>query len=146
MKFLNKHYQETIKLLILLSSSASLQRQAHGIGHAEEELATDLEFHYSEHKTSLLAEQLMTLKQMQLIDEIERLFEQKSNDQDEDFWTSLESHQDWQTIRELASYALKEMGKENLTINVSVKTNTSWFSKNIASQQIDVTIVEKEQP
>lgn len=142
MKYLKKHYQQTLKLLVLLSSPATLQREAHGIGHAEEELAIDLEFHFTEHKKNMMQTELLNAEQLNLIEEIEHILTQKSSDQDETFWHGLEGHPDWQTIRVLASTALIALGKENLTIKVNVSTTTSWFSKNVTSQEIDVIVID----
>ena len=58
MDYIKYNYEELLKLLIVLSSEADIQIQAHGIGNAEEEMANDLLTYSVEYKDELLAENL----------------------------------------------------------------------------------------
>ena len=137
------HYEELLKLLIIISSEPKVQLEAHGIGNAEEEMAIDLDFHFNEHKIQLIENGFLSTSDTVAISEIDAFFEDRSNDSCESFWCELETHSDWVTLRQLARNVLNQMGKDDLDIKINVKNETSWFSKNITSQQITVELVPK---
>ena len=143
MDYIKYHYEELLKLLIIISSEPEVQLEAHGIGNAEEEMAIDLEFHFNEYKTQLIENGFLSTSDVQAISEIDAFFEARSNDSYESFWCELETHSDWVTLRHMASNVLDRMGKGNLSIKINVKNETSWFSKNITSQQITIELVPK---
>ncbi|MCG7569375.1 hypothetical protein MHM89_05470 [Pseudoalteromonas sp. CNC9-20] len=143
MDYIKYHYEELLKLLIIISSEPKVQLEAYGIGNAEEEMAIDLEFHFNEHKTQLIENGLLTTDDVKAISEIDAFFEARSNDTHESFWGELETHPDWITLRKMASNALNKMGKGNLSIKINVKNETSWFSKNVTSQQITIELMSK---
>ena len=143
MDYTKHHYEETLKLLIVISSESNVQLEAHGIGNAEEEMAIDLAFHFTDHKESLVNEGYFSVDEANAIEEINTFFESRNNELHESFWYELESHSDWAELRQLAKNILTKMGKDNLAIQVDVKNETSWFSKNVTSQQITVTLVDK---
>ncbi|MBO9492012.1 hypothetical protein J7384_16750 [Endozoicomonas sp. G2_1] len=143
MDYIKYHYEELLKLLIIISSEPTVQLEAHGIGNAEEEMAIDLAFHFNEYKTQLIETGLLSADDAQTISEIDAFFEARSNDVYESFWSELETHPDWVTLRKMASNVLDKMGKGNLSINIDVKNETSWFSKSVTSQQITIELVSK---
>ena len=143
MDYIKYHYEELLKLLIIISSEPKVQLEAHGIGNAEEEMAIDLEFHFNEHKAELMKCELLSSSDVKAISEIDAFFESRSNDSNESFWCELETHHDWVTLRKMANDVLSKIGKDDLSIKVIVKNETSWFSKNITSQQITVELVPK---
>jgi hypothetical protein len=143
MDYAKYHYEELLKLLIIISSQPKTQLEAHGIGNAEEEMAIDLEFHFTEHKGSLLDGGFITTEEAEAIAKIDAFFEERSNDEHELFWCELETHPDWVTLRTMAHDTLQLMHKDNFTIRVNTKNETSWFSKNITSQQITIDLVQK---
>lgn len=141
MDYINYHYEELLKLLVIISSKPALQLEAHGIGNAEEEMAIDLDFHFNEFKTQLLEKGLLTATEADAIAEIDSFFEARNCESYESFWCELETHADWNTVREMAAKVLAQMGKDDLSIKVNVVNETSWFSKNVTSQQITVELV-----
>ena len=143
MDYINYHYDELLKLLVIISSEPTLQREAHGIGNAEEEMAIDLDFHFNEFKTQLLEEGLLSTTEADAIAQIDSFFEARNCESYESFWGELETHADWKTVREMAANVLTQMGKEDLSIKVNVVNETSWFSKNVTSQQITVELVSE---
>jgi len=143
MDYIKYHYDELLKLLIIISSEPKVQLEVHGIGNAEEEMAIDLEFHFNEYKTELVKNEFLSTNDVEAISEIDAFFETRSNASNESFWCELETHPDWVTLRQMANRVLSKMGKDDLSIKVIVKNETSWFSKNITSQQITVELVPK---
>ena len=143
MDYIKYHYEELLKLLIIISSEPQIQLEAHGIGNAEEEMAIDLEFHFNEHRTQLIESGFLSNNDAIAISEIDAFFEARSNESCESFWCKLETHSDWVTLRQMANSVLDKMGKADLSIKINVKNETSWFSKNITSQQITVELVPK---
>ena len=77
MDYINYHYEELLKLLVIISSEPKLQREAHGIGSAEEEMAIDLDFHFNEFKTQLLESSLLSTSEAEDIAEIDRFLKQE---------------------------------------------------------------------
>ena len=145
MDFIKYHYEELLKLLIIISSEPEVQLEAYGIGNAEEEMAIDLDFHFNEQKTQFIEEGFISISDARAISEIDLFFEERSNDSYEfyeSFWCELETHSDWIVLRKMASRVLMEMDKGGLTIKINVKNETSWFSKNIISQQITIELVQ----
>lgn len=141
MDYINYHYEELLKLLVIISSEPKLQREAHGIGSAEEEMAIDLDFHFNEFKTQLIESSLLSTSEAEDIAEIDRFFEARNCEQYESFWEELETHPDWKSVREMAADVLASMGKGDLTIKVNVVSEASWFSQNVTSQQITVELI-----
>lgn len=143
MDYINYHYEELLKLLIIISAEPKVQLEAHGIGNAEEEMAIDLEFHFNEHKDALAKSELLSASDIKSISEIDDFFSSRNNESNESFWCELETHSDWVTLRQMASDVLNHMGKSDLTVKIIEKSETSWFSKNITTQQIIIELVSK---
>jgi hypothetical protein len=143
MDYIKYHYDELLKLLITISSESKIQLEAHGIGNAEEEMATDLLTHFIEYKDELISAELITIDHAKAISEIDSFFSSHDNDEDELFWSGIETHPDWDILRRMAESVLLLMKKDNLTIKISIKNTTSWFSNNITCQEIGIDLVEK---
>jgi len=143
MDYAKYHYEETLKLLVIISSSAEVQREAHGIGSAEEEMAIDLEFHFKENENCLIENGFITRDEADAISKIDQFFDRRSNSDDDDFWYDLENHEDWISLRIIANDVLKFMGKDHLEVDIKIENSTSWFSRNVTSQRIEISLVGK---
>lgn len=121
MDYTKYHYEELVKLLVVLSSDAETQLKACGIGNAEDELAIDLETYFTENKEQLVNESHLSPEVASDIEELDRFFEARSGNDDDGFWTGIETHGDWNKIRDIAGAILKRMGKDKLSVDIQVE-------------------------
>lgn len=134
-------FQEVLKLLVIIAAEPELQLKAHGIGNAEEEMAMDLDFHFSQNKDAFLDAGHINIEQCDAINAVLAFFKAKEENEDDPFWYELESNSDWIELRILANKALTALNKQHLNIEVKITENTSWFSKNVTSQQIEINLI-----
>lgn len=142
MNNLKYHYKELLKLLVVMSSESEVQLKAHGMGNAEEEMSIDLEYHFLEYKDQLVKKGLLSKEEEAGISKLEAFFDARRNDDNEDFWFELETHADWIEVRALAKDVLILMKKDHVTLDINVKTETSWFSQNVSTQEITIELVD----
>ena len=144
MDHINYHYDELLKLLIIMASDPNIQLEAYGLGNAEEEMAIDLESHFAEHRNELVKCGYLSSSEANAISEIDCFLEIRSNPENEPFWRTLETHPDWVVVRKMASDTLNQMGKEDLTVTIEVKNKRKNWSRKILAQQVKIELVRND--
>ena len=144
MDHIKYHYEQTLTLLVIISSPVHIQLEAYGLGNVGEEMAMDLEFHFKDHGSHQIEGGFLTTKEAEAISKIDHFFEVRSGNDDEGFWSGLATHDDWKLLRTIAKDILVLMGKENLAVNINTENTIGWFSKKITHQRIEVKLVERQ--
>ncbi len=142
MIYSQNHFREVLKLLVIIAAEPELQLKAYGIGNAEEEMAMDLDFHFTQNRQALIESNDIDESQALAVDKVLQFFKDREDDYDNPFWFELESHPDWVSLRAQAMNALALMNKQHLKVEISVSQNTSWFSKNVTTEQIEINLIE----
>lgn len=106
---------ELIKNLLTLSSDADRQCEIIGIGAVCDEMAVDFETYFSHSYKLYLEHHLLTPEQMEALQDLDAFFEARSGS---DFWDDflLDTHPDWQAVRQKAKAILKLLGMQDLAI------------------------------
>ena len=86
------HFDETLKLLVILTLQPERQIEAFGIGNVEEEIAIDYEFHFMQHKDQFVKLGYINDEQACVLKEIDTFFENRSEKHYEGFWIGIENH------------------------------------------------------
>ncbi|TLX51534.1 hypothetical protein CWC31_05155 [Pseudoalteromonas ruthenica] len=142
MDYVNYHFEETLKLLVILSLPAEKQIEAFGFGNTEEEIAIDYEQHYKENELKFIEHGLITNEQASLLSKIDSFFEVRSNTDNDAFWSGIENHSDWGILRTMASNSLGALGKINLGVSVKITNEYSKITGGLVIQKIVVDLVE----
>ncbi|TQF67629.1 hypothetical protein [Pseudoalteromonas luteoviolacea] len=117
MDYLQYHYGELLKLLVILSSDYDTQLTA----YTEEELAIDFENELLPNVESFIEEGYFSQEVISLLLDVDHFFEVRSGRDCNGFWTNLESHPDWVTLRLMAKNILAKLGLEKLKVHIDVK-------------------------
>lgn len=136
------HYDELIKLLIILSLDSEVQLEAYGIGNVEDEIACDIETYFTLYKGKYLVEGYLDEKQLGSIEKIDKLITDYSKIPESKFWSHIETHEGWKSIRRLAKEALVLLGKEKAKIKVEVENTYGDTKDQTAVQRIKIEIIE----
>ena len=81
---------------------------------------------------------------MNTVDVLDAYLEEKSGEDNADFWTNnslLKSHPDWEEIRNLAKQCLAAIGKENSILETKISNEIT--STNRLLQRINIKILNK---
>jgi hypothetical protein len=135
------HYEEILKLLIIIASPADIQLAAYGLGNVEEEIAFDLEFHFKDRGSYQIESGFLSFDEAEAISKIDQLFEARSGNDDDGFLLELQTHKDWRLLRTMAKEVLIFMGKENLAIDIKTENALDKFSHQIIYQRIKVDLI-----
>ncbi|WP_461791426.1 hypothetical protein [Pedobacter sp.] len=111
-------FSELIKNLITLSSSAERQAEIIGIGATCDEMAIDFDTYFTLEYQNYLDSGLLTVSQVEKLQELDNYFEDRSGDKSPDFWDDflLEKNPEWQNVRQMAKYILEALNMIDLTI------------------------------
>lgn len=118
-KNLNYQFIELVKTLIAFSSQPDRQREIYGEAPPGDEMLEDFHSYYTIIKSSLLDKGLIDQGDAELLDNLAKFIDEKSAENDLEFWDDLERHKDWERIRELAKLCLIKLGKENCELKVT---------------------------
>ncbi|GGA16717.1 hypothetical protein GCM10008018_71440 [Paenibacillus marchantiophytorum] len=117
------HYDELIKSLVTLSSPAEKQKYIMGYGHVGDDMIIEFENHYNLGMADYYFDiGLFTDNQLQKIDDYDKFLDEKSGEQELDFFTDfdqLNSNPIWEEIRVETSKLLRFFDKDNLDIEVT---------------------------
>lgn len=116
MDYLNYHYEELLKLLVILSLDPEAQLET----HTEDELAIEYESALVPRVEEYLSEGYFTETDIERLLEIDQFFEVRSGNDDDGFWSSIETHPDWILVRKMAKEVLKALGHEGIGITTEV--------------------------
>ncbi len=97
-----RQFDELIKTLIVLSSSADQQKYICGSGCPGDDMASDFDTNYTHTRHLYIEHNLLTPKQLDLLDNLDRYLENRSGQWNAEFWQNpdlLSSHADWEVIR-----------------------------------------------
>lgn len=120
---LNYHFEETVKLMIILSSQASIQQRACAFINPEEDLANDLFFHFVEHSQDFVKHSYLSEETAQEILEIDTLFDTYSSEKHLNFWTGIETDPRWEELRHKAKEILIKLELDDLQIEINNAIN-----------------------
>lgn len=141
-------YGELIKTLITLSSIAHRQKELVGAGAVADEMAEDFNRYFTESIKQLKEYQLVTDAHCTQLSELDQFLDMRSGDCMPDFWdnSSLESHPDWNTVRQMARDILVAMGMEHLDIafDRTEKYTTTSSGQQLTMQTTKSRLVKKE--
>jgi hypothetical protein len=114
------HFDELIKTLITLSSSAQRQKEIMGFGAVADEMAMDFDSHYTSVKEQYLSRNILNSEHEKALDHLDEYLTNKSGDKDPDFWDDdlLDKNSDWNYVRENAMNILKLLHKDHLEIKI----------------------------
>ncbi len=133
-------FKELLVTLITLKSNAKKQRAFNGVGQAEDDMVDDFDNFYSRSRDVLMEYDYITATEDSILSKLAKLIRLKCEDPENAFWYQLESHQDWEIIRGLASKVLLKMKKENFEVEF---VHTNEFDDGIMLQRTKTKIVEK---
>lgn len=142
MDYTKYHYDELIKLLIILSLDPEAQLEAYGMGSVEDEIACDMETYFALYKAKYLAEGYLDKIQLASIEKIDNLIAEYSRNPESGFWSHLETHEGWKSIRRLAKEALVSLGKETTRIKVQVENTYGNTKDQLTVQRIKIELIE----
>lgn len=112
------HFEETLKLLVILSSPSEVQYKAYQFINPEEEIANDLLFHFVEYHKEFIEHQLIEKETADEILKIDRIFSLQSPLPDNTFWTDIETAQAWQNRRHQAKAILFTSGEDRTRVEI----------------------------
>ena len=112
------NFGELIKTLITLASDAKRQVEIIGIGAICDEMAQDFDTYFTSSYRSYLDGNLLTLKQVEKLNELDAFFDERSGEKAPDFWDdfSLGINTDWEMVREKALDILNSLGMQDLIL------------------------------
>ena len=139
---LDWQYEQLLITLIALKSKPKRQREIYGFGHTEDEMVNDFDSYFTLRRKKLIEYGYIEKSIEEKLLVLDKFITLKSEEENEDFWEELETHQDWETIRGMAKEILKEMGKNNLDIEVNHQ-NEYDAEGNITMQRTESKIIEK---
>ena len=125
---LNYHFEETLKLLVVLSSPPDIQLEAYAHISPEEEIANDLLFHFVEQHQLFIEQDYLPNFVAKDILEIDQTFSNLSTKEHEAFWVGIESDERWEQLRIKAKKILMTLGKGDLKIDISTTIKDSILS------------------
>jgi hypothetical protein len=119
-ELINWHFDELIKILITLSSTAERQKEIMGFGAVADEMAIEFDSHYTEMKTIYINRNIVTHEQAIFLDRLDDYLNNKSGNKDPDFWDDdmLEVNPDWNYVRESAKNILTLLNKQNFDVKI----------------------------
>ena len=136
------HYEELLKLLVILSSDSATQLEAYGLGNAEDEMATDLETYFTLVKDNLLSKGFIQEDVAKDVEDLDEFFAERSGTNDTGFWTELETHSEWQTVRETAKNILAKMNKAHLAIKIETGYLDPATTRGVVVQRIQIHLID----
>lgn len=142
MDILEFNFEETIKLLVILSSQPYKQIEAMGFGHTEEEIALDYELYFARNKDAFIEKGFITKAIAESLMEIDAFFEVRSGSNETSFWNSIATHEDWKTLRSMAKGCLKDLGMNDLDIKVNTKTEIAPRGTGPVVQTVKIELVK----
>ena len=142
MDILDFNFEETIKLLIILSSQPDKQIEAMGFGDTEDEIAVDYELYFARNKDAFIDRGFITKSVAEKLMEIDTFFEVRSGSNETSFWNSIETHEDWKLLRSMATDCLRNMGKDNLDIKINTKSEIDPEGNGPIIQTVKIELVE----
>ncbi|MBE2256127.1 MAG: hypothetical protein IAE65_08000 [Ignavibacteria bacterium] len=141
-------FSQLIINLILLSSSSTQQILFFGIGNACNEMAIDFDLYFTQEKESYLERGLLTLDSVDKLKELDKLFCEKSEDKNHEFWDddNLKSNSNWKLVREKSNEILKMLNFDNLTLELDRNNNFRMDNGNVnlIGQTDKIQIVKKK--
>lgn len=117
MDFLRYHYEELLKLLVILSKDYEIQL----IAYTEDELAIDFENELIPNTQKFIDEGYFSEEVISLLLEIDHFFEARSGQNYKGFWSEIETHPDWVVLREMAKNILVKLGMDKLEVNIDAQ-------------------------
>lgn len=125
------HFDELIKTLITLSSSAEKQKYIMGYGHVGDEMIIDFDSHFIGMANHYVETGLLTDNEIKKLEEYDRFLSEKCNREEVDFFTDIDELKNnslWEEFRTETSKLLKSLNKDNLDIEVTreVDKNIEW--------------------
>ena len=113
-------FGEFVKNLVTLANPANTQKEIIGPGEVAAEMAIDFESYYTSRFQNYLDNELLTEDQVSKISVLDTFFEDRSGDKMPGFWNDdlLDSHPDWQKVREMAQDILRNMEYDHLGIEI----------------------------
>ncbi|RVU00342.1 hypothetical protein EOD41_12730 [Mucilaginibacter limnophilus] len=116
-------FDELVKNLIILSSTAERQKELMGHGCVADEMAEDFHSYFTLSKQEYLDAGLINQQQFDRLNELDQLLDNYSGDQNPDFWDDqqLSSNEDWKVLRKIARDILELLGKSDLEISYERK-------------------------
>ncbi|WP_155735735.1 hypothetical protein [Pseudoalteromonas luteoviolacea] len=117
MDYLRYHYEELLKLLVILSKDYEIQL----IAYTEDELAIDFENELIPNTQKFIDEGYFSEEVISLLLEIDHFFETRSGQNYNGFWSGIETHPDWGVLREMAKNILVKLGMDKLEVNIDAQ-------------------------
>lgn len=137
-------FSQLIENLVILSSSAQRQAEIIGVGAVCEEMALDFETYFTLEYPNYLETGLLTMSQLEKLQELDNFFEEKSGNNSPDFWDDLllEKSLTWQVVRQKAQEILVMLDMQSLTIDFE-RTEKAVDTGNPIMMQITKTRLVK---
>lgn len=140
-------FSRLIENLVILSSSAQRQAEIIGVGAVCEEMALDFETYFTLEYPNYLEIGLLTMSQLEKLQELDNFLEDKSGNNSPDFWNDLLLQQslEWQVVRQKAQGILVMLNMQDLTIDFerTEKTRTVNNGNPIMIQITKTRLVKK---
>lgn len=140
-------FSRLIENLVILSSSAQRQAEIIGVGAVCEEMALDFETYFTLEYPNYLEIGLLTMSQLEKLQELDNFLEDKSGNNSPDFWNDLLLQQslEWQVVRQKAQGILVMLNMQDLTIDFerTEKTRTVDNGNPIMIQITKTRLVKK---
>lgn len=121
---LPNRFDQLLITLIGLKSPYKKQREMYGIGHLEEELVDDFELNYTRNRKEFIKFDYLKEEEVLELDTIEQIFEEKTEENNPDFWEGINFHSEWEKIRLLAMRVLSLLNRSEL--EVIIKKKIRW--------------------
>jgi len=134
-------FNELIKNLISMSMPLEKQVDFYGLGAIADEMFEDFYSYYTLNKSRFFDEELITEEIQNSLDAIDSLTNKWTSEKNEDFWFEMAKYEDeWNILREMATYTLKKMELDNLT--AEIKHDNKTENGQIVSQKTKINLIE----
>lgn len=122
------NYWEFVKTLVTLSIPAIKQKEILGYGEVADEMAIDFETYYTLNIEKYKTHQLLNSNHESKLNILDKFLDDRSGNKMPEFWNNnvLDSHPDWEKVREMAKDILSSLNFQNLRIEFerSLKKST----------------------